>query len=294
MRIAILGTRPNGSMDELTLAAADHEVEFVRWSSLEAEVGKTEQAGVRNRTFDAILVRGMPIGTLEQIIFQMNLLARWQATGTTVVNSPRSLEIAIDKYLTLALIREAGLPVPETRVCQSVDAAIEAFESLGGDVVLKPVFGGEGRGLIRLTDVEMVHRAIRAVLNLGGIVYAQEFIQHAGADIRLLVLGDIVLGMKRENSSDWRTNASRGATCTTHAPADHEVELAVAAARATGSTIAGVDLVYNEALQPFVLEVNGVPGWRQLARVSGIDVAAKVIELLVAATPVAASLRDAV
>ncbi len=281
MKIAVLGNQPNWSLAELQRVAADrHIVEFVAWSQLTTRVGNGQQAGVAGRHYDAVVVRGMPVGTLEQVIFRMNALARWEAGGTTIINPARSLEISIDKYLSLALIAAAGIPVPETRVCQNVDDAMHAFEGLGGDAVIKPVFGGEGRGLVRVSDPELALRCFRAIINLDGIVYAQKFVAHGGFDIRLLVLGDEVLAMRRQNPADWRTNASRGATChpCTADPADSG--LALAAARATGSIVAGVDLLHDQGGQPLVLEVNGVPGWRHVAAATGIDVAAKVLECL--------------
>ncbi len=110
-------------------------------------VGDTDLTGA-----DALLVRSMPPGTLEQVVFRMNALARVEQHGTLVLNPPRALEIAIDKYLTLARLADAGLLVPPTVTCQTCETAMAAFEELGGDVVVKPLFGSEGRGITRVSD----------------------------------------------------------------------------------------------------------------------------------------------
>ena len=105
----------------------------------------------------------MPPGSLEQVVFRMDLLHRLQARGVRVLNPPRAVEICVDKYLATALLEAAGLRVPPTIVCQHADAALEAFEALGGDVVVKPLFGSEGRGMVRVTDPEMAWRTFRTL-----------------------------------------------------------------------------------------------------------------------------------
>src|SRR5262249_39668687 len=105
-------------------------------------------------SYDGVLVRTMPPGSLEQVVFRMDLLHRLQAAGVRVLNPPRPAEICVDKYLASARLEAAGLPVPPTVVCQHADAALEAFEMLGSDVVVKPLFGSEGRGMVRISDEE--------------------------------------------------------------------------------------------------------------------------------------------
>jgi ribosomal protein S6--L-glutamate ligase len=189
------------------------------------------------------------------------------------------------------VLRDAGLPVPDTHVSQSVDSAMNAFAGFDGDVVVKPVFGGEGRGMLRLSDEELAHRCFSSIAALGGVLYVQRFVEHGGHDLRLLVLGDEVIAMRRSNPDDWRTNAARGATCRPHHATTDERDLALRAARAIRATVAGVDLVYDRGGNPFVLEINGVPGWQHIADVTGCDVAGKVIALAVDAAEAATNGR---
>ena len=114
-------------------------------------------------TADAVIVRTMPPGSLEQVVFRMDVLHRLQARGVAVLNPPRALETCVDKYLASARLEAAGLPVPPTVVCQDADAALEAFAQLGGDVVVKPLFGSEGRGMVRVSDPELAWRTFRTL-----------------------------------------------------------------------------------------------------------------------------------
>jgi RimK family alpha-L-glutamate ligase len=219
-------------------------------------------------------VRTMPAGSLEQVVLRMDILHRLQAKGTRVLNPPRALETCIDKYLACARLDAAGLPVPKTVACQDAEAALEAFTKLGRDVVVKPLFGSEGRGLVRVNDVEMAWRVLRALEQMQSVLYLQEFIAHAGWDLRVLVIGDrAVAAMRRHARKDWRTNVAQGGRAERVTPTPEEERLAIAVAKAVGTPLAGVDLLPNPAGGYFVLEVNAVPGWRALAAATEVDVA---------------------
>jgi ribosomal protein S6--L-glutamate ligase len=244
-----------------------------------AEFSAESNALALNR-FDAVLVRTMPPGSLEQVVFRMDVLGQLERRGVPVLNPPRALEAAVDKYLTSARLQAAGIPTPRTWVCQTADDALAGFAALGGDVVLKPIFGGEGRGITRLQDEALAHRAFRMLAQMGAVLYLQEFVPHAGCDLRLMVLGDRVLGMRRRNPNDWRTNISRGAV---GEPWKHDEELAHLARRAAaavGAPWAGVDLLPGRDGSLYVLEVNAVPGWKGLAETLQLDVAALAIDFV--------------
>ncbi len=230
---------------------------------------------------DLILVRTMPPGSLEQVVYRMDLLARLESAGTRVVNSPKSLECAVDKYLTTARLQRAGLPIPQTVVCEHEDDALEAFERLGGDVVVKPLFGSEGRGIVRVTDRDLAHRTFRTLMRLDHVLYLQKFVHHEGFDVRILVMdGQVIGGMRRRSPNDFRTNVAREAIAEPHQPTSCEIDFAIRATSTTGAYIAGVDLLYDRDGACYVIEVNAVPGWQAFGRVTGIDVASRLIDRL--------------
>lgn len=231
--------------------------------------------------YGCIIVRTMPPGSLEQVVYRMDVLARLEAQGTRVVNSPKSLECAIDKYLTTARLQAAGLPVPQTIVCEHEDDALEAFELLGRDVVVKPLFGSEGRGIVRVTDSDLAHRTFRTLMRLSAVLYLQRYVDHGGFDVRILVLNNRVLGgMRRHSPHDFRTNVAREAIAERHEPTVLEIDLALRAVATTAAFVAGVDLLYDRDESCHVIEVNAVPGWQAFGRVTGIDVAGTLIDAL--------------
>jgi ribosomal protein S6--L-glutamate ligase len=232
---------------------------------------------------DGVLVRMMPPGSLEQVVFRMDALHRLAARGVPVLNPPRAVEAAVDKYHTLALHESAALPVPATWAGQSAEHALAAFDALGGDVVVKPLFGSEGRGLVRVSDRELAWRTVHALERLGAILYLQRFIRHPGYDVRAFVLRGAVIGAMRRHAagSDWRTNVSLGGRAEPCRLEPEVEKLALAAAAAIGAEMAGVDLIPDlDRGELVVVEVNAVPGWRALARVTGIDVAAAILTAL--------------
>jgi len=232
-------------------------------------------------TLDALIVRTMPPGSLEQVVFRMDVLARLEAQGVLVINSAKAIECAVDKYLATSKLAADGLPVPQTVVCQDSEAAMEAFDALGGDVVVKPLFGAEGRGIVRVSDPDLAFRTFRTLERIQSVLYLQRFVEHEGYDVRVLVLDGVILGaFKRRSPSDFRTNMARTATGESHDLTDDECELATRAVRVTGATFGGVDLLYDRSGACYVLEVNAVPGWRAFQRVTGVDVAARLTQWL--------------
>ena len=285
MNIAVLAARDSWYYRDLLRAAGSrHRLTAISYKSLGSHVvGATlsiEGGGSSLNEFDAVLVRSMPPGSLEQVVFRMDALGRLEASGVRVINSARAIEAAVDKYLATAKLQAAGLLVPPTIVCQTAAEGLAAFETLGGDVVVKPLFGGEGRGITRVSDAAIARRVFHALEQTGAVLYLQQFVPHDGVDWRLLVIGDEVLGLKRINPNDWRTNISLGAR-----PAPLEVttelaQLARRAAAAVGATVAGVDLLPARDGRLYAIEVNAVPGWKALGEVTGVDVAERVLRVV--------------
>lgn len=291
VRIGILGNEGSWYVSDLSRAAIARghtcvrlDFPFVSVSCGQPPAAKPEGVFCREHDvskLDAVIVRTMPPGSLEQVVFRMDALARLAAAGVTVVNSPRSMECAVDKFLTTARLESAGLAVPATVTCQDSETAMEAFERLGQDVVVKPLFGAEGRGICRVSDTDLAFRTFRTLERTDAVLYIQEFIRHPGFDVRVLMLDGKILGaMKRFSPDDFRTNVSRSAKTAAHSPTEVESKIAMAAAEVVGAKIAGVDLLYDSNGRCYVIEVNAVPGWRAFSRTNNMDVAGCLVDSL--------------
>jgi RimK family alpha-L-glutamate ligase len=234
--------------------------------------------------YDVLFVRTIPGGSLEQVIFRVDALHRLENAGVRIVNSPTAIERAVDKYYTSALLEDAGLPTPRTVVTEQFDEALAAFDELGGDVVVKPIFGSEGRGMVRVSDPDTAYRVFRA-LELGRYVYyLQEFVPHGCEDIRVFVVGEEVVAAMVRRGKNWKTNVAQGATTAALPLNDTLREMSLRAARTLGADYAGVDILPVEGGGYTVVEVNGIPGWRGLKAATGVDVAEHVVNYVLDGT----------
>ncbi|HEX6668358.1 MAG TPA: RimK family alpha-L-glutamate ligase, partial [Gemmatimonadales bacterium] len=168
---------------------------------------------------------------------------------------------------------------PDTVVCEDPDEAMAAFRQLG-DVIVKPLFGSMGLGMVRVTDEEMAYRVFRTVETIRGVYYLQRTIDHDGRDYRVFVIGDRVLGAIERRAKGWRTNISRGGQPLVARLPDPWAALAVRAAAVVGAEYAGVDLLQARDGTTYVIEVNGIPGWQGLQEATGIDVAGALVDYL--------------
>ncbi len=285
MLLAVLGSPTSWYVNELRRAARDeHDVVCVSFPDLQSAVSTSSfralAADLDLSQVDCLHVRTMSAASLEQVVLRMDILWQLEARGVRVVNPPRAIEAAVDKYLATARMQSAGLPVPATSVCQTADQAMGAFADLGGDVVVKPLFGAEGRGMTRLDDEDVAWRAFKLLAELRSVIYLQQFIPHAGFDTRVLVIGERQYAMRRFNNNDWRTNAARGATCEACELTPQLAGLARRAADSVGAEIAGVDILQDMHGDAYVLEVNAVPGWQKLAQTLNLDISAEVLSCL--------------
>lgn len=287
IEVVILSARPGWHTGELCRALAErgHAGRVLPYEGLVARIG-TEGgmlSSERSPVFDAdaVLPRIVPGGSLDQIIFRVNALHWIERRGMPVMNSPRAIERCVDKFYTTALLQEAALPVPDTVVCERVEEAMAAVREMG-QVVIKPLFGSMGHGLVRVSDPDVAFRVVRALERIRAVFYVQRAVNHGGRDVRVFVVGGRVLGAieRRAPEGEWRTNVARGGRAR---PLDLPTEwgrLAVRAAEVVGAEYAGVDLLPTAAGTALVLEVNGIPGWQGLQQATGIDVAAAVVEQL--------------
>jgi RimK family alpha-L-glutamate ligase len=268
----------------LARAAAErgHQMTVLPYEGLVASVGSTP--GLRSRrteldSADVVLARIIPSGSLEQIIFRVDALHRLEDRGIRVVNSPRAIERTVDKFWTSTLLEQCGIATPDTVVCDDVEEAFAAFRSFG-DVIVKPLFGSMGLGMVRVGDEEMAFRVFRTIEQIRGVYYIQRTIDHEGADVRAFVLGGKVIAAIERRARGWRTNLARGGTARTVQLGNQMAGLAVRAAAAVGADYAGVDILRARDGTAYVLEVNGIPGWKGLQEATGQDVAGRLLDHL--------------
>ena len=284
MFVAILAARTGWHTDALVraLAARGARTAVFPYEALVASIGRDARIAAHDTDIlaaDAVLARIIPNGSLEQIVFRVDALHALEDAGVPVMNPPRAIERTVDKFYTSALLARAGLATPDTIVCERADDAMRAFRDMR-DVIVKPLVGSMGLGMVRVSDEEIAWRVFRSLEAIHGVYYLQRAIEHEGRDVRVFVVGDRVLGAIERSAAGWRTNLARGG----HAraitlPAEWHA-MALCAARTVGAAYAGVDLLPARDGSVYVLEVNGIPGWHGLQTATSFDVAQAIVDHL--------------
>jgi len=230
---------------------------------------------------DAVLVRDMSGGSFEAVTLRLGILHALQDIGILVWNSARSIERCVDKSMTSFLLARAGLPTPATWTTESREAAAEIVRREVGPLVLKPLFGSQGRGL-RLIRSE---HELPAPSDVSGVYYLQRYVgveRNGFHDFRVLVSQGRVVAAMMRHSSNWVTNVKRGGKPVA-AVADAVMrDLAIAATAAVGASFAGIDIIYDRNDRPTILEVNSMPAWSGLQRAASVDIAAALANDLIA------------
>jgi RimK family alpha-L-glutamate ligase len=239
--------------------------------------------GFEDRLPDAVFVRGVPGGSLEEVVFYLDILHALKLSGVPVYNDARAIELSVDKGMTSFLLQHKGLPTPKTWVLRDHETALGICAqqlAAGHYLISKPLFGSQGEGIRRIeksTDLLWLTSS-------HGIYYLQQFIACEGNgfyDIRVFVIhGQAIAAMRREGIS-WLNNVARGASCQLIEIDEALANLAIQATAALQMDYAGVDIIKNQAGEYMIIEVNSVPAWKGLQSVCNVNIANQLVNDLI-------------
>ncbi|HEY6834299.1 MAG TPA: RimK family alpha-L-glutamate ligase [Pseudolabrys sp.] len=231
---------------------------------------------------DAVFVRTMSGGSFEAVTLRLGILHALTEIGVPVWNNARAIERCVDKSMTSFLLARAGIPTPGTWTTESREQAAEIVQREACPLVLKPLFGSQGRGLRLIRSAD----ELPAPAEISGVYYLQRYVgvdRNGYRDFRLLVSERRVVAAMMRHSAHWITNVKRGGKPVAAMPDSAMKDLAIAAAAAVGADFAGVDIIHDAAGRPTVLEVNSMPAWSGLQRTTTVDIAAVLAGDLIAA-----------
>ncbi len=283
-RIAIFTDDPGWHGKQLVRAFAEHgyQAAYVSLTDCSLQVGNglpVRIPGFADNLPDAVFVRGVPGGSLEEVVFYLDVLHALKLLGVPVYNDGRAVEKSVDKAMTSFLLGNAGLSTPMTWVLRDREQAeaIAAQELADGHFLIsKPLFGSQGEGIRRLEKTT----DLMWLTSSRGIYYLQRFVECDGdgySDIRAFVInGKVVAGMRRRGIS-WLNNVARGATCESLLIEGELAELAIKAVSILEMDYGGVDIMKTRDGGYSVIEVNSVPAWKGLQSVCDIDVAGQLV-----------------
>lgn len=234
---------------------------------------------------DAVLVRGIAGGSFEQVTKRLSLLHALQALGLPVYNEPRAIERSVDKAMTGWLLQQAGVPTPPAWAMESPAQAqrlVMRESAAGRALVLKPLFGSQGKGLQKLGWVDGAHVPLPALEGTyGQLAYLQRCVPDAAHDWRVLVIGSRAVAAMRRSGAGWVHNVAQGARCEAAELTPALARIAEHATAALGLDYAGIDLIPTPDGSPQVLEVNGVAAWHGLQKVTCFNIADALVADLI-------------
>ena len=283
MRVPIFTDDAGWHGEQLKQAFAERGVEviFVSLQSCSLDLSGT-QAVVEIPGFKygqlpkAVFVRGVAGGTLQQVITRLNILHILSMLGVRIYNDVKAIERTVDKAMTSFLLHHHGVSTPATWVCESRTQLAQIrlkSEKNKQQLVLKPLFGSQGKGVRRLLADDAMPVPMQQFVE--GVYYLQHFIQSTEAphDYRVFVIaGQVVATMKRVGHG-WVNNVAAGARCEAIEPNAILNQVALQAANALAIDYCGVDIIQAVGGEYLVLEVNSIPAWKGLQSVTDVNVA---------------------
>ncbi len=240
---------------------------------------RTVEYSILDGTLDVDLVLNRSISQSRAL----QLVKVYENFGIQCINSSATASICSDKLATSLALRRFNVPQPEVRVAFSEEAALNAIEKAGFPVVLKPAVGSWGRLLAKVNDIDAARSILEHRRVLGNyqhaVFYIQTYIEKRGRDIRSIVVGDECIAASYRESQHWITNAARGGTASRCEVTAEVAEISLAAARAVGSGILGIDLFETDAGY-LVNEVNHTMEFKAALGATGVDIPGRIVDYI--------------
>lgn len=285
MKIAILTETGKTYSPKRLKEAAEargHECVIVRYPKcyvdIEQDKPQVRYEGETISDIDVIIPRISPSHT----VYGTAITRQFEMMNTYAVNRSIAIVRSRDKLRTLQLLSKAGVGIPKTVFSKSTSAVDDLIDLIGVPMIIKVARGSQGNGVVLAETRKAAKSVVQAFYVEGVSILLQEFIEEAGgADIRVFVVGSkVVASYKRQSlDGDFRSNIHQGGSGTSIKLTDEERRTALRAAKAMGLQVCGVDLI-RSSRGPLVLEVNSSPGLEGIERVTGRDVADKIIEYI--------------
>ncbi|RLE81012.1 MAG: RimK family alpha-L-glutamate ligase [Thermoprotei archaeon] len=237
--------------------------------------------GTRRLELDAVLLRSLGLTvSVEQLLARIAHFTYMELCGTLVVNSPKALLTTRNKYLTLAILKRRGLPVPKTFVTEHLGAAYYAAKELK-EIVVKPIVGSRGYGSVKINDPDIAFEVFKTLLCFKKPLYIQKYMEKPNRDIRAFIIGGSVAAAMYRYAAPgcWKTNIAQGGRGEKCSLPEEYAEIAIKAAEYLELDYAGVDIIETRD-GPLIVEVNGSPDFEELCRVTGVDIPLLIVNYI--------------
>lgn len=278
MKIGVLYSRVRAEEKLLFEAFEARGIPYDKIDDREVQFDLTNPGAWRD--YDVILERCI---NHSRALYALKILNDW---GIPTVNTAYVADVCGNKLVTSSQLVKHGVPTTRIKVAFTPESALQAIEEMGYPVVMKPAIGSWGRLLSKINDREAAEAVLEHKEILGSyhhsIFYIQEYIRKPGRDIRAFVVGDETIAAIYRHSEHWITNTARGGQAT-NCPVTPELnKLCVAAAKAVGGGIVGVDILEDPERGYLVNEVNYTIEFRNSIVSTGVDIPNRIVDYVLA------------
>jgi [lysine-biosynthesis-protein LysW]--L-2-aminoadipate ligase len=209
----------------------------------------------------------------------------FELAGIETLNRAGAIDVCINKARQALLFREHEIPHPESSIAFTFDQVQDAFSALGGNVVIKPVDGSWGRGIVHVASQESLEcwKGGRELFTSSqkAPVLVQRFVSKPGHDIRVVIVGHHPVVAFRRVFGHWRTNTHLGASVEPISLSSTVRELSAHVVELLGPGFFGLDLLEDaETGELLVCEINHNPEFARSSVIHGVDVARALASLI--------------
>ena len=270
---------------KLSLTKLNHSVDSACLSDFSISLDNNQTIlqiyGEEMPRVDNVIVRFIPGGTLEEIVFYLNILKILESMNIRVINDARSIERTVDKLYTSYLLNKNNINTPKTYVMRGQESASRFINNFHYDssLIYKPLFGSQGDNirLIKGSD------DFAQLDNFTNIYYFQEYLENLpNCDYRVLVINnkdDIKYFYMTRYGETFINNFSKGATCIKEKLDDEVIKMAIESSRLLKINFCGVDIIKHKD-KYYVIEVNSIPAWKGLQEVESMRISDHIAGLL--------------
>ncbi len=285
LHIVLLASNPNLYSNKRLVEAAEirgHKISFVNVSQSYMNISDTNPAihsrgGELLNEVDAVIPRIKPVMTF----YGCSVVRQFSSVGAYCLNGAVSIAKSRDKLRSLQELSAHGIPMPVTGFAHSPVETSEIIKMVGGaPLVVKLLEGTQGRGVVLAETAKAAESVINAFKSLNANILVQEFIKEAdGCDLRCFVIDGKVVGSieRKAAKGEFRANLHLGGTARIVKITAEERKIAIAATKAMGLAVAGVDIIRSKS-GPKVLEINSSPGLEGIEGITGKDIAGMMID----------------
>ena len=280
--IAIISDLHDWHSDQIELFLKQNKFKTIKVTFQELKVSfKKNRIFFENNkllnNINGVWVRFLKNGTIEEITTKLTILHLLSESNIYVHNSGLTIEKTVDKIRTTGILEINNIKSPETTIWFAKNK-----KSLNNNFfkrtkyLVKPIFGSQGKNIFLVNNLN----ELRKIKAMGEVFYLQKFIKSEKkefTDVRVLVSNHRVISSMERYSNHFITNVFQGAKYRHFILKKKIKDLCVKLSKIFKLGYGGIDLKITKD-DVFVLEINSVPSWKAMQKISKINISEKLVK----------------